>query len=135
MPGRSEGLELFNNECIGELMMLQCTVDELNNNIAIIHISGEFRIEMIGKVEEVWNREIAKKPVAIAFDCRDMEYIDSSSIGTLVKFVNAATNKKVEFVLFGLNREVTKIFETARLTRFFGIMREDEFKSKYLKDR
>ncbi len=114
--------------------MLHCTVDELNNNVIIIHISGEFRIEMIGKVEEVWNRELAKKPGVIAFDCREMEYIDSSSIGTLVKFVNAATNRKVEFVLYGLNREVTKIFETARLTRFFGIMSAQEFKGKYLKD-
>lgn len=115
-------------------MMLQCTVDEFNNNVVIIHISGEFRIEMIGKVEEVWNREMEKKPRVIAFDCRDMEYIDSSSIGTLVKFVNSATNKKVEFVLYGLNREVSKIFETARLTRFFGLLTAEEFTSKYLKD-
>lgn len=115
-------------------MMLQCTVDELKNNVVIIHVSGEFRIEMIGKVEEAWSRAMDKKPRVIALDCSDMEYIDSSSIGTLVKFVNSATNKKVEFVLYGLNREVCKIFETARLTRFFGLLTAEEFKSKYLRD-
>jgi len=108
-------------------------VEESSNNIMIVHVSGEFRIEMIGRVEEVWNRAIEKKPRLIAFDCVHMDYIDSSAIGTLVKFVNSATNKKIEFMLFGLNREVYKIFENARLTRFFGLLTEEEFKSKYLK--
>jgi len=112
--------------------MLQCTAEE-KNDVVIIHITGEFRIEMIAKVEEVWNLQVGKKPRVIAFDCREMEYIDSSSIGTLVKFVNTATNKKIEFVIYGLNREVSKIFETARLTRFFGLLTVQEFESKYLR--
>jgi anti-anti-sigma factor len=112
--------------------MIQCTVEDAVNNVVIIHLSGEFRIEMISRVEGVWNRQVEKKPRVIAFDCRDLGYIDSSSIGTLVKFVNAATNKKIEFVLYGLNREVSKIFETARLTKFFGLLTTQEFESKYL---
>jgi anti-sigma B factor antagonist len=116
----------------GANKMIQYSVEDKPNNLIIIHLSGEFRIEMISRVEEVWNRQMEKNPRVIAFDCRALDYIDSSSIGTLVKFVNAATNKKLEFVLYGLNREVRKIFETARLTKFFGLLSTQEFESKYL---
>jgi len=113
--------------------MINYTVDDKDNGVIIINICGEFRIEMINRVDQVWAEQMAKKPRVIAFNCQEMAYIDSSSIGSLVKFVNAATNRKIDLVIYGLNRDVFKIFETARLNKFFGIMSKTEFEMRYLK--
>ena len=115
--------------------MLAFTVEEKGNGVIIINLSGEFRIEVINKVEALWNDQLQKKPRVIAFNCENMAYIDSSSIGSLVKFVNAAKNRKIDLVVYGLNKDVYKIFQTARLNNFFGIMSKTEFEIKHLKNR
>ena len=113
--------------------MITFTVDEKDNGVIIIGLAGEFRIEVISKVEAVWNDQVQKKPRVIAFNCEEMAYIDSSSIGSLVKFVNTAKNRKIDLVVYGLNKDVFKIFQTARLNNFFGIMSRTEFEIKHIK--
>ncbi|MCX7679117.1 MAG: STAS domain-containing protein [Spirochaetes bacterium] len=113
--------------------MIHCALEEKNDSLIIIRVSGEMRIDVIPRIESIWNGALSKKPKVIAFDCTKMEYIDSSSIGTLVKFMNSAMNKNVEFVIYGLNREVSKIFETARLMKFFNIVSPEAFESRYVK--
>lgn len=115
--------------------MINFTVEEKGNGLIIINLVGEFRIEVITKVEAVWNEQLQKKPSVIAFNCQDMAYIDSSSIGSLVKFVNSAKNRKIDLVVYGLNKDVFKIFQTARLNNFFGIMSKTEFEIKHLRSR
>jgi anti-sigma B factor antagonist len=115
--------------------MINLSVEELEAGVIIISVVGEFRIEMINRVEQVWNEQLQKKPRVIAFNCQEMAYIDSSSIGSLVKFVNSAKNKKIDLVIYGLNKDVFKIFHTARLNNFFGIMSKTEFEIKHLKKR
>ena len=111
--------------------MLTLKVDTRENNVLIVNLAGEFRIEVINEVEAVWNECVREKPRVVAFNCTAMEYIDSSSIGSLVKFVNFAKNKKMEFIIYGLNRDVYQIFQTARLQNFFGIISKSEFDMKY----
>ena len=115
--------------------MINVSVEELEEGVISINLVGEFRIEMINSVEKVWNEQILKKPRVIAFNCQEMAYIDSSSIGSLVKFVNTAKNKKIDLVIYGLNKDVFKIFHTARLNNFFGIMSKSEFEIKHLQKR
>lgn len=111
--------------------MLQVTVEE-KNNIAIMHIMGEFYIESIQKVEKIWDEEVAKAPAIIAIDCADLMFIDSSAIGTLVKFLNNAMSKKIRLIFFDLSPSIQQVFSTARLNNFFTITTRDKFEQEYL---
>ncbi len=111
--------------------MLQVTVED-KNNIVILHIIGEFYIESIQKVEKIWEDEVAKTPAVIAIDCADLMFIDSSAIGTLVKFLNNAMSKKIRLVFLDLNPSIQQVFSTARLNNFFTITTRSKFEREYL---
>jgi len=112
--------------------MIEVTIEEPRENIVILHIDGEFYIENIQKVEGIWGEQISKKPEVIALDCGKLEYIDSSAIGTLVKFLNSAMNKQIKLVFYDLSPSIGQIFRTARLNNFFTIMTGAQFKKEYL---
>ena len=112
--------------------MINVSVDD-RKDIIIITISGEFYIENIQKVENTWNEQVMKSPGTIAIDCSELQYIDSSAIGTLVKFLNSAMNKDIKLVFFDLNSSIQQIFKTARLNNFFTITSREKFEQEFPK--
>lgn len=111
--------------------MMDLSVEE-SEKVTIIKVTGEFHIGNVNKFEELWHSLIEKQPPVIAIDCKDLEYIDSSAIGTLVKFLNNAMSKKINLLFFDLNKAILNIFKTARLDNFFTIITRDELESKYM---
>jgi anti-anti-sigma factor len=111
--------------------MINVSVDD-RKDIIIITISGEFYIENIQKVETIWNEQVMKDPGTIAINCGELMYIDSSAIGTLVKFLNSAMNRNIKLVFFDLNPSIKQIFKTARLNNFFTITSREKFEQEFL---
>ncbi len=111
--------------------MMNLSVEELEK-VTIIVVEGEFHIGNVNKFEELWHSLINKKPAVIAVDCSKLEYIDSSAIGTLVKFLNNAMSKKIKLVFFDLNSAIQNIFKTARLDNFFTITTRAQLEKEYL---
>ena len=98
-------------------------------NVTIINVKGEFHVGNVGKFEEVWHAQVEKKPKAIAINCKELEYIDSSAIGTLVKFLNNAMSKgcPVRFVIIksteGSSRLDENFRENFNQARDYGFIR------------
>lgn len=113
--------------------MVKLTIKEFNNTV-IITILGAFNIHNLKMVEDVWNEQLTKKPTTIALDCCGLESLDSSAIGTTVKFFNSAMDRNIRLVFFDLNPMIQKLFATAKLTRFFTITTGEEFRATHLKD-
>jgi len=67
----------------------------------------------------------------IAINCKELEYIDSSAIGTLVKFLNNATSKGIKLQFFDLNPSIQNIFKTARLDNFFTITTRENLEKDF----
>ncbi len=111
--------------------MLSVSVNQLGD-VVVIDLEGEFDIEVIRHVEKAWNEALEKKPGVIAFNCKELKFIDSSALGTLVKFMNSATNRKITLTLFNLSPQITAIFKTSKLDKFFSINSKEEFEQKYL---
>lgn len=111
--------------------MINISVDD-KKEIIIIKISGEFYIENIQKVESVWNEQVEKAPGAIAIDCTELVYIDSSAIGTLVKFLNSTMSRNIKLVFLDLSPSIQQIFRTARLNNFFTITSREKFEKEFL---
>jgi anti-sigma B factor antagonist len=105
---------------------------EQKGKVTFVHIKGEFHIGNVNKFEEVWHSLIENKPEVIAMNCKELEYIDSSAIGTLVKFLNNAMSKKIKLVFYDLNTAIQNIFKTARLDNFFTITTKEKLEKDYL---
>jgi len=110
---------------------MELQVEEFEK-VTIIHVTGEFHIGNVNKFEELWHTLIEKQPPVIAINCSKLEYIDSSAIGTLVKFLNNAMTKKIKLLFYDLNDAIQSIFKTARLDNFFTIMSKTQLEKEYL---
>ena len=111
--------------------MISITTED-HNNVVIINIVGDFFIDSIEVAEQVWAEQMARRPKAIAINCRNIKYIDSSAIGILVKFLNSAMKQKTEMVFYDLSETILTVFKTAKLGNFFKIMTKTQFEMEYL---
>ncbi len=104
----------------GGLLMAEST-KQARPLLSVIQLKGEFNLENRKLVEIDWSERLAKNPVVIAFDCKELRHIDSSAIGTLVQFLQTAMNRDVKMVLCDLNESIYELFKLACLNKFFTI--------------
>lgn len=102
------------------------------DKVSIIHVIGEFHIGNVGKFEELWHSLVEQDKEVIAIDCNELDYVDSSAIGTLVKFLNNAMTRNIKLEFYGLTKTVQNIFKTARLNNFFTITTREQLERDYL---
>jgi anti-sigma B factor antagonist len=100
--------------------------------IKIIRIKGEFFLGYVRQVEETWNKLVSITPEVIAIDCKEMTFIDSSAIGTFVKFLHNSMSHNIKLVFFDLNDSISRIFNKAKLNKIFTILSREEFQNSYL---
>lgn len=101
--------------------------------ITIVKLPRNFYIGNIVDVEEVWDKIVAGTPEVVGFDCERLEFIDSSAIGTLVKFFNNSVKKDIKMYVFGLKKDLLKIFETTKIDRVMSVVSKEHFEEKFLK--
>ncbi|OHD68872.1 MAG: hypothetical protein A2W19_15350 [Spirochaetes bacterium RBG_16_49_21] len=101
-------------------------------NTKVIKIRGEFFLQFVRTVEESWNKAVADGAEVVGIDCKDLKFLDSSAIGTLVKILNYANTHKITLVFFDLNDSITRIFNKAKLNKIFTILSREEFETQYL---
>ena len=105
---------------------------EHRGNITIMHLDGKLFLENLKVVLDEWDGIIARDPKVIAVDCSKLISIDSSSIGTLVRFFNEAMSKNIELVFYDINSSIKKLFFTIHLEKFFLVMTGKKFEAEYL---
>lgn len=111
--------------------MVSIDIDE-RGSLKIIRIKGEFFLGYVRQVEETWNKLVTTSPEVIAIDCRDMTFVDSSAIGTFVKFLHNSMAHNIKLVFFDLNDSISRIFNKAKLNKIFTILERDEFEKVYM---
>ncbi len=108
--------------------MVSIEIDD-RGSTKIIRIKGEFFLGYVRQVEDTWNRLLDMAPEIIAIDCHEMTFIDSSAIGTFVKFLHHSLSKNVKLIFFDLNESIARIFNKAKLNKIFNILTRDEFEN------
>ncbi|OHD65547.1 MAG: hypothetical protein A2176_03065 [Spirochaetes bacterium RBG_13_51_14] len=111
--------------------MVSIDVDD-RGKLKIVKIRGEFFLGYVRQVEETWNTLVATIPDVIAIDCREMTFIDSSAIGTFVKFLHNSKTHNIKLIFFDLNDSIDRIFNKAKLNKIFLIHTRKEFEQLYL---
>ncbi len=72
-----------------------------------------------------------KKDIAVIFDLNNVDYVDSSGIGTLIKIVNQVQEAGGQFYITGLKPMIEKIFKVAGLMTYFTILSAEEANSQF----
>jgi anti-sigma B factor antagonist len=62
----------------------------------------------------------------LALNLRELRYIDSSGIATLIEVLRDANRRQMEFVLFGLSPAVQDAFRLTHVNRIFQIVETEE---------
>jgi anti-sigma B factor antagonist len=62
----------------------------------------------------------------LVVNLREVRYVDSSGIASLVEVLKEARNTQKRLVLFGLNRAVHEVLQLTRLTKIFEIRETEE---------
>ena len=102
-------------------------------NVIIISLPKYFYIGNIAEIEGAWDKILNSEASVLGFDCDKLEFIDSSAIGTLVKFFNSSVKNNIEMFVFGLRSELQKIFETTKINRVMSVVSKEEFDERFLK--
>ena len=70
--------------------------------------------------------ESLKKTPRLVVNLREVKYVDSSGIASLVEVLKEARNKEKRLVLFGLNATVRDVLRLTRLAKIFEIRETEE---------
>jgi anti-anti-sigma factor len=105
---------------------------EQTDTIVIFHIQGEFDFKDVPRAEDFWQKHTAEKPAIAAINCRHLSHVDSSAIGSLIKFNNAARDRNISLIFYDVSKSVMDLLKISRLDRYFTIMSGAQFESEYL---
>ncbi|MBN2159312.1 MAG: STAS domain-containing protein [Spirochaetes bacterium] len=111
--------------------MVNLQIEEFGD-IIIVTIEGIFNIDCLGKVEKMWSEQVKKRPRMIGINCMKLDSLDSSAIGSIVKFFNYALGRGITIIFYDLNPLLQKLFSTAKLNRYFTITTRSEFENRYI---
>ncbi len=106
---------------------------DINRNESIVKIKliGKYDIEELLFFSTLFTDEISKKPNVIALDLAELSYIDSSGIGSLIRYMNMATRENINFLCYNLNKNIENIFKISKLDQFLPILSNEAFQKKY----
>jgi anti-sigma B factor antagonist len=108
---------------------------EKKDGFVYLRFGKEFSIRNIMDVESRWEAAKLDGTPVIVFDCRRLEFIDSSAIGTLVKYRNEAGNHSITLIILNASESIRKIFHTARLSLLFTMLDQRQFDKEFIHGR
>lgn len=110
------------------------TYVEVTKELIIIFLQGDFYLERVKEVKELWNQQTELNPEVVAINCSELEHVDSSGIATFFKIFEESSKQDITLLFYDLSPAVQQLFKIARLEKFFTILTKEEFADEYLKD-
>ncbi|HUX10703.1 MAG TPA: STAS domain-containing protein [Terriglobia bacterium] len=95
------------------------------SGVTIVDVSGDIDMGTSPGLRKML-MESLKRTSRLVLNLREVRYIDSSGIASLVEVLMKARNMKKQLVLFGLNKAVQEVLQLTRLTTIFEIRETEE---------
>jgi anti-sigma B factor antagonist len=95
------------------------------SGITIVDVSGDIDMGTSPALRKTL-LEALKKTSRLAVNLREVRYVDSSGIASLVEVLKEAHNKQKRLILFGLNKAVHEVLQLTRLSKIFEIRETEE---------
>ncbi len=106
---------------MAEAQNLEVKIDRMNGAV-VLRPTGDIDLAR----SPAFRREImaaqGEKPGRVVIDLRDVPYMDSSGLATLVEAMQFSRKNSVPLVLCGMQQRVRGLFEIARLHTVFRIV-------------
>ena len=87
----------------------------------VVDVEGEVDLGTSPNLRRALFDLLGKKP-KLALNLRELHYIDSSGIATLIEVLKSAQRLQTEFVLFGLSAAVRDAFRLTHVSRIFRVV-------------
>ena len=94
------------------------TIFDVSGDIDLAH-SPEMRKALLGEIK-------VKKIPKVFLNLRDVRYIDSSGIASLVEGLKASRDMGSRLILYGLSATVREVMQLSRLQKIFEIYDSEE---------
>lgn len=101
------------------------------NGITILELSGKFDIEQSDAFQKQFNGFVTDRPNQIGLNMTEVNFIDSSGMGALIKALNHVKGYGGEMILFGLKPMILNVFKLAKLDNFFKVMSPEDFERQF----
>ena len=96
-------------------------LEEISYQIGILRLTGRLDAASVKTLKENVNSLIAKKIKSIVIDMDEVDFIDSSGLGSLVSCLRVVNNEDGDIRLCSLQDQIQALIELTRLHRVFQI--------------
>jgi anti-sigma B factor antagonist len=97
----------------------------------VVDIIGSVDMYTAVELKEVIDEIELEPNDALIFNFANVNYVDSSGIGTLIKIVNSTQDQQARFYIAHMKSMIEKVFNVAGLMNYFSILSNEEFKEKF----
>jgi anti-sigma B factor antagonist len=87
----------------------------------ILQLAGEIDLQHSPRMRELLQSKVAERTPVLILDFREVAYIDSSGLATLVEYYQKSRSYCGQLALVGLSQRVRSIFDLVRLHEVFSI--------------
>ena len=94
------------------------TILDLSGDIDLAH-SPAMRKVLLGEIKE-------KRTPRVFLNLKNVRYIDSSGIASLVEGLKASRDQGSRLILYGLSTSVREVMQLSRLQKIFEIYEDEE---------
>jgi len=109
-------------EFIGIMGKLTCELGE-EEGMAIIKVGGQADIYTSTELSKILEAYLARGRANLLLDVEDLEYLDSSTLATLLRIQKKATSRGGALKLLKLTGEPRKVFEVSGFLNIFEKLR------------
>ncbi len=97
------------------------------DKMTIFDVSGDIDLATSPELRKALLRELreARAP-RVVLNLRQVRYIDSSGVASLVEGLKASRDVGSRFVLFGLNKTIREVLQLSKLLRIFEVYDDEE---------
>lgn len=99
---------------------------EDKNGVLVCYMAGEIDINTSPQVKKVFDKIIGTKKEKIVLNFKDVSYVDSSGLATLVEILKGLRFYGGRLKLTNLSTKVRNLFEITKLEKLFDIASEEE---------
>lgn len=94
--------------------------------VLVCYLVGEIDINTSPQVKKAFDRLVGAKKEKIVLNFKDVSYVDSSGLATLVEILKGMRGYGGKLKLTNLSTKVKNLFEITKLEKLFDIAPEEE---------
>lgn len=95
-------------------------------DVTVCSLSGEININTSPDLRKVFDDIITKKAAKVALDLKDVSYIDSSGLATLIEMLRRMKKYDGKLRLCNLSDKIRSLFEITKLVKLFEMFNTEE---------